>query len=178
MNNSIHLGPDANINQMVRLLQAEAPLGPIEVDKPIVPGISFSFDPDAELSGRLKAADGAVLSFAIEEIKNSGWLALHISMGGFDLASYGVIGFVCKTQAPNAIALRACIRSGTEAGFVDCFFDKHLVGYSEPSTHLDAMDVSIQKTLPAQAPWRDFVLFLPPDRPTDLTLLDLRFFIV
>lgn len=40
------------------------------------------------------------------------------------------------------------------------------------------MDVEGRKNLPTQAPWRDFILFLPPDRPVEATLLDLRFFIV
>jgi len=32
--------------------------------------------------------------------------------------------------------------------------------------------------LPLQADWRDFVLFFPPDKPIEVSLRDLRFFIV
>jgi hypothetical protein len=178
MTNNIRLGPDANANQMLRVLQAENPVGDIICDQPIVPGILFSFDSKATMKGALLEDDAAVLSFRIESLKNSAWLALHVSLGGFDLDGYDIIGFICKSHAPAAISMKACIRSGTEAGFIDCFFDKHVVSYAKPSTHLDALDITTRKALPAQALWRDFVLFLPPDRPVEATLQDLRLFIV
>lgn len=178
MTNNIRLGPDANANQILRVLQAENPTGDIVCDTPITPGVLFSFDPAGTLKGSLLEDADAILSFRIESLKDSHWLALHVSLGGFDLDGFGVIGFICKSDAPSAVAMKTCIRSGTEAGFVDCFFDKQVVSYSQTSTHLDAMDVEGRKNLPAQAPWRDFVLFLPPDRPVEATLRDLRFFIV
>lgn len=178
MTNNIRLGPDANANQILRVLRAENPTGDIQCDTPIAPGVLFSFDPAGTLKGSLQDNEDALLSFRVESLKDSHWLALHVALGGFDLDGFGVIGFICKSTAPSAVAMKTCIRSGTEAGFVDCFFDKQVVSYAQTSTHLDAMDVEGRKNLPTQAPWRDFILFLPPDRPVEATLLDLRFFIV
>jgi len=178
MSNNIHLGPDAEANQIIRVLAAQNPTGGIPCEEPVAPGVQFSFDPNASFKGSLQDAEDAVLSFKVEQIEGSGWFALHVSLGGIDLTPYDVIGFVCKSDAPSALAIKACLRSGSEAGFSDCFFDKHIVAYGKTSTHLDAIDISQRPDLPQQADWRDFVLFFPHDKPLQVTLRDLRFFIV
>jgi len=178
MTNNIQLGPDAEANQLIRILKSQNPTGEIPCEAPIAPGIRFSFDPNAAFQGHLRDDPDAVLSFKIDRIEGSGWLALHIALGSVDLSGHSVIGFVCKSDAASAVAIKTCLRSGGEAGFTDCFFDKHIVAYGETSTHLDVIDISQNPDLPLQAPWRDFVMFFPHDKPIDLTLRDLRFFIV
>ena len=178
MTNNIQLGPDAEANQLIRILKAQNPGGDIPCETPIAPGVRLSFDPAARFRGHLRPEVEGVLSFRVEQIEGSGWFALHVMLGGVDLSDFSVIGFVCKSDAPSALALKTCIRSGNEAGFIDCFFDKHVVAYGETSTHLDVIDLSRNPDLPRQAPWRDFVMFFPNDKPIDLTLRDLRFFIV
>lgn len=178
MTNNIQLGPDAEINQLIRILKAQSPGGGIPCETPISPGVRFSFDPEAQFQGHLRPEVEGLLSFRVEKIEETGWFALHVMLGGADLSDYSVIGFVCKSDAPSSLALKTCIRSGTESGFVDCFFEKHVVAYAETSVHLDVIDLSRKPDFPQQAPWRDFVMFFPNDKPTDLTLRDLRFFIV
>jgi len=178
MSNNIRLGPDAEANQIIRMMSAEQPTGAIPCEEPITLGVRFSYDANAAFQGHLRADENAVLSFKVDQIEGSGWFALHISLGGIDLSPYAVIGFVCKSEAPSAVAFKACIRSGSEAGFSDCFFDKHVVAYGEASTHLDVIDIAQTPALPTQADWRDFVLFFPPDKPIEIILRDLRFFIV
>jgi len=178
MTHNLQLGPDVQINQLIQLLRTEKPTGKIPCEHPIIPGVRFSFDPAARFKGQLQNHPDSLLSFKIDKIEGSDWFALHISLGDIDLSAYDVIGFVCKSDAPNAMIYRACLRSGSEAGFSDCFFDKHIVAHSETSTHLDVIDIAQKSTLPKQAEWRDFILFLPADRPLALNLRDLRFFIV
>ena len=88
-----------------------------------------------------------------------------------------MVGFAARIAAPEILVARACLRSGTEEGFVDCFFDKHLLFRPEEASHVDALPVHHRADLPLRAPWRELILFLPTD-DFRLSLIDLRVFVV
>ena len=101
--------------------------------------------------------------------------SLNIALGEFDQSHRDILGLVCKTQAEDTVTLRACLRSGVEGGFIDAFFGKRVVSYHSTSTHADLIKLEERDDIPPQAPWRELVLFFPPDL-RQLQLIDLRLF--
>lgn len=102
------------------------------------------------------------------------WAGLHIALPRPDLADLTYVGFACRTASPTPLMLRACLRSGLlEGGFVDSFFDKHILTSELPHSHLDMLYLDAQPDLPLVAPWRELVLFLPC-RPFRLSLVHLH----
>lgn len=178
MTDNLRLGPDAEANHRIRLLRAEAPAGDIENGTPLVPGVWLAWPGEGAVAGSLRAGADLALDLDVTAVDGCDWYTLNVSLGGFDLKDSAVLGVVAKGSAARTLALKACVRSGTEDGFVDCFFDKHLILTGEEAVHLDIFETRATAQLPAEAPWRDFVLFLPTDRSFALTLSDLRFFVV
>jgi len=103
------------------------------------------------------------------------WRGLHVALGPLNLDQAALIGFHLKNRAPSAISYRACLRSGLDDGFVDHFFDLDIVAYNAPVAHTDLLRIEEQRRLPRQAPWREFILFLPT-QSFELQLSDLRLF--
>jgi len=105
------------------------------------------------------------------------WLALHLSVGGIDLRDAAVFGVVCKSRAPEATTFQFCLRSPTADGFRDAFLPKHVVSYAQTSTHIDLLKLDSREDVPAQAKWRDLVLFFSTQSAA-IELIDLRVFVV
>ncbi|MEN9063025.1 hypothetical protein [Ponticoccus litoralis] len=89
----------------------------------------------------------------------------------------GTIGFAARIAAPEVFVARAALRSGGPDGFVDCFFDKHLLFRPEEASHVDAIPVHYREPVPAEAAWRELILFLPT-HSFRLSIIDLRLFVV
>lgn len=177
MMDNIALGGDAQANHALALLREEERDGALAEHVHFLPGVELRADPALGLQGEYRAPRGVVLDLKLRPTGQGDWCALHLALPAQDLRGKGVIGFALRGAAPEMRVLRACIRSGTKKGFVDCFFDKHILLRPEDSSHVDAFGVGQRADLPMQAPWRELILFLPP-LACDLSLTDLRLFLV
>ena len=147
------------------------------------PGFCLHAAPELGAGGTWRSPAGRVLELDIttrEGGQNRGnWMALHLRLeGATDLAgdlTGGWIGFACRHAAPEQQMIRPVLRSGTQDGFSDCFFDKHILATPEARNHLDAINMATNRTIPERAPWRELVLFLPK-RALRWHLHDLRLF--
>lgn len=178
MVDSIAIGADGQANHTLSVLRAKSSEGPLTSDVSFLPGLRLNADPALELSGNYRSPEGQLLEFDAATGPNPGdWVALHLDIPVDDLGPLGLIGFAARIAAPEIFVVRACLRSGIQDGFQDCFFDKHLLFRSEEASHLDALPTGQRANLPARAPWRELVLFLPT-RAFQLSLIDLRVFAV
>lgn len=178
MTENIATGPDANLNYALQILRQGQAAGAVSDDTEIQPGISLHADPDLRVGGEWRSPSGRLLELEVTADGSGQWIGLHLDMGPLDLSEVGILGLACRSTAPSIEALNICIRSGrAEGGFIDCFFPKRLLSHPEPSSHLDALQVSTQKNLPVIAPWRQLVLFLPR-HAFRWDLQDLRLFAV
>ena len=179
MTDNLTPGADGQANHVLALMRAETRDGALASDIEFLPGLALHADPALELSGRYNAPEGRVLQLDARTGPNpGGWVGLHLAVPAGDLTGAGVLGFAARIAAPDGICVaRACLRSGTEDGFVDCFFDKHLLMRLDEATHLDALPVHYRDRVPLQAPWRELIFFLPT-QDFRMSLIDLRVFIV
>lgn len=175
---NIALGADGQANHLLALLRSQSGKGSLAGDTEFLPGLFLNADPALELRGQYRSPPGQLLELEVETgPRPGGWVALHLSLPVQDIRNLGVIGFAARGHAPEMTLLRACLRSGTGAGFVDCFFDKHILLRPEEASHIDALPLRHREGLPERAPWRELVLFLPT-RAFQLVLCDLRVFAV
>lgn len=177
MTDSIAIGADGQANQTLELLRKEQRTGELAADAGILPGLGFHADPDLNLSGNWSSEQGRLLDIDASIPKLGGWVGLHLSLPLGTTRPHGIIGFAARIQALEIFVARACLRSGREGGFVDCFFDKHLLFTPEEASHVDALQISQRDTIPEEAPWRDLILFLPTES-FRLSLIDWRVFVV
>lgn len=177
MTDSVALGADGQANHALTVLRQQELSGDLAQNVTFVPGVMMNADPELGLSGTWQSPDNRVLHFdaSIQGLGN--WLGLHISVPIQDTRGKGIIGFAARIQAPDIFIARASLRSGAENGFVDCFFDKHLLFTPDEATHVDALQLHQRDNIPATAPWREIVLFLPTES-FKLDLLNLRVFVV
>lgn len=125
------------------------------------PGLSLHADPALRIGGHWRSPAGRLLELEIACPGTGQWIALHIALNAADLTAAAWIGFACRSAGLNDLMIRPCLRSGTDDGFTDCFFDKHILATAEPQAHVDALHVASHRTIPETAPWRELVLFLP-----------------
>ena len=177
MTDSIALGPDGQVNHALAILRQETREGNLEQDMMFLPGIEWHVDPALELRGHYASLEGRILEIDSQPQAQGGWNALHLSLPAGDLRPYGVCGFALRGSSPEFQVVRACLRSGVESGFEDCFFDKHILVRPEESSHVDALPALSQSRLPLEAPWRELILFFPVV-PFQMSLIDLRVFLV
>jgi hypothetical protein len=177
MAHNIQLGPDAEVNHAVAVLRAAQATGEVTSEAHLVPGVYFALDPERPTAGTMATEEGDALSVRFEIEGKARWLGLHLPLGPIDLSEHHVLGVVCRSQAPQAITTRIAIRSGDGAGFSDCFLPKRMVSFGEDSTHLDVLLLEKAANLPAVAPWRELILFLPT-ASFEITVRDLRVFVV
>lgn len=150
-----------------------APLG----TEPLAPGLFFHRDPEAEMKADWSSPADRLLHLETQVARPGRWLALHLSLPALDLAGSGVLGFALRGTSARPTVLTACLRSGREGGgFQDCFFEKRILSDGNEVDHLAMIRPGTHPELPMQAPWREFVLFLPPDHGIQWTLTDLRLF--
>lgn len=127
----------------------------------LLPGLALHADPALGVGGRWTSPAGRLLELEVTTQGPGTWIGLHVALLAADLTGAAWIGFVCRSAAPAEVMVRPCLRSGTEDGFTDVFFDKHILADPEPRSHVDAIHLPICRTLPETAPWRELVLFLP-----------------
>ncbi|MDK3020807.1 hypothetical protein [Pseudodonghicola flavimaris] len=135
-----------------------------EIDAPrtvFAAGLQLHADPALQLSGQWRSPSGRLLELDLRMSGQGEWIGLHLTLDAPDLAAVGWIGFACRSAAPEELLIRPCLRSGTESGFTDTFFDKHLLSTPEPHNHMDALHPATRRELPETAPWRELILFLP-----------------
>lgn len=178
---SLHLGPDATARHALDMLREDAREGALGQDPQVAPGVALHADPALGMTGTWRSPPGRLLEIEARPARPGSWFGLHVSLGGCDLDRHGIVGFACRTRSSELQILRACLRSGIDArpggAFVDRFFDKHILSQPVEGSHLDALPARGHEALPAQAPWRELILFLPTEG-FDWSLIDLRLFIV
>lgn len=178
MTDNLALGPDGHANHTLTVLRNDSRDGSLSSDLDILPGFSIHADPALELSGNYSSPEGRILDLDTHVGANPGhWLALHLKLPAQDIRNNGVLGFVSRSSAPEILVARACLRSGTQDGFEDCFFDKHILVRPEETVHMDVLSVQYREQIPTQASWRELILFLPT-QSFKLSLIDLRIFLV
>lgn len=178
MVDSITPGADGQANHTLAIWRADRTEGDLASDITFLPGLELHADPALEVSGRYRSPEGRLFEFDLHTgPRPGGWVGLHLSLPVSDLRGAGVLGFAARFAAPDIQVVRACLRSGVEGGFEDCFFDKHLLFRPEEASHVDALQVHQRDRLPGQAPWRELVFFLPT-QAFRLSLIDLRVFVV
>jgi len=177
MTDSIALGVDGQVNHTLAVLRQQTREGALEEQVEFLPGVALLADPALQLGGQYRSLEGRLLELEARPGGEGAWCALHIQMPVHDLRPFGALGFALRSSAPEMQVLRVCLRSGTDDGFVDCLMPKHILVRPEESSHVDALAVTGYPNLPADAPWRELILFLPPKR-FDLSLIDLRVFLV
>ena len=143
----------------------------------LIPGAFFAIDAEGEVLGSCVTGGDTLLRIDYTVGRPPRWLALHMAVGGVDLEKAAVLGVACKSRAPEAATYRLCLRSATSNGFIDAFLPKHVVAFSETSTHIDFLKLEGHEDVPAKAEWRELILFFQPSSAA-FELLDLRIFIV
>lgn len=140
-------------------------------------GLSLRADPELNVGGQYHSPSGRLLELDVTCAGPGKWLALHISLGVTELTDCAWVGLTCRQAATAEQLIRPCLRSGTDTGFVDCFFDKHMLAVPEPRNHVDVLHIETRPDLPETALWRELVLFLPT-RDFRWDMHDLRLFII
>ncbi len=177
MPDNLSLGAEAQVNHIIALMQKEKTKGAIHDGAQIFPDAFFGVDPEGKVKGQFETGDGCALKLSYRVIEPVRWVGLHLRAGHFSLDDKSIVGVICKSQADHAITSRLCLRSGFEGGFEDSFLPKHLVSYSEASTHIDLIQIEKSGYLSKQALWRELLFFLPCT-DTDINIQELKFFIV
>ena len=160
-------------------LREEAVSEPRPLDLPgteMAPGVWLYTDPEADLSGEWASPRGRLCEIGITLARPGRWLGLHVALPPFEADAVTWLGFALRVHAARALALRPCLRSGTEEGFVDTFFDRHALARTAETDHQAFLAPDRHPDLPATAPWRELILFLPSGESLSLALHDLRIF--
>ncbi|WP_370162392.1 hypothetical protein [Limimaricola soesokkakensis] len=166
----------ATAQDALKTLRCARISGDIVPEVEVAPGLRFVADPAAGMRGRFSSPEKRLLEIHVTHEKPARWLGLHLHLGIGNLSSLGVIGLATRIAAPHALSVAPCIRSGTEEGFVDCFFNKQVAALPRPLLHVDALETDGRHVgLPETAPWRELVLFLPTN-DFRIDLHDLRVF--
>ena len=150
--------------------------GRIDGDTEFRPGLFLNADPALQLSGQWRSPPGRLLELDVQTEGTGAWVVLHLVLNAPNLSDYSWVGFACRSAAPETLMIRPCLRSGTEDGFTDCFFDKHILTVSEARNHVDALHLETSRCIPRTASWRELVLFLPRQN-VRWDLHDLRVFL-
>lgn len=176
MTDNLDFGPDAQVNHAIAMLRGGAQTARIVDGLRLSPDVFLAVDPQGRIEGTSVTGGGSVLRLSYRVAERPRWLALHLGLGGLDLADHAVLGLVCKSCAPLATTIHPCLRSGGEGGFVDAPLPKHVVAHSDISTHVDLLRLDDAR-VPGQAPWRELILFFQTSS-AEIDIRDLRVFIV
>ncbi|MBK0329311.1 hypothetical protein I5535_18710 [Rhodobacteraceae bacterium F11138] len=126
------------------------------------PGLALLADPALGIRGSWRSPAGRLLELEIATAGHGDWMALHLTLDPPDLTALTYLGFACTGVAPAPHVIRPCLRSGEpDGGFVDTFFDRHILTRTDPVAHVDALHLQTRRRVPQTAPWRELVLFLP-----------------
>ena len=174
---SVAMGPDGQANHLLGLMRSQRNSGSLKSYTEFLPGLFLNSDPALELRGKFKSPADQLLELTLKPHGNGNWCGLHLALGPMRLDNLGIFGFALRGHAREMTMLRACLRSGTDEGFVDCFFDKHVLLRAEEASHIDALSLNQNTDIPEHANWRELVIFLPT-QACQLMLADLRVFAV
>ena len=171
--------PDpALLNAPLRALTAAPAAGGGLGDALPVAGLRLMADPAADMAVRWSSPRGRLIEIASTVTVPGQWFTLRLTLDLPDLRGLAGLGFWLRSAAAPALTMQACLRSGTAGGHVDCLFERHVLSHAAQSDHHALMLADCTPDLPPRAPWREFLLFLPPARPVTLALHDLRLFTV
>ena len=176
-NNSLRTGADGEANSKVGLLRSKRKSGALSEQVVLLPGLVFEADPKLGIGGTYSSPENRLIEIDAKMAAAGDFTVLHINLSAKDISGQGVVGFALQGTAPEYVSIAACLRSGTDDGFVDCFFDKHILLQPDPSVHVDAMSLQHRVGIPTTAPWRQIVFFLPTE-DFRLSIHDLRLFLV
>lgn len=174
---NIVLGADGRANQAISTLRIANTMGDLIHDVTIAPGLTLHIAPELEVSGKWRSEEAVVLDLDAVLSGQDGWVGLHLALPFESTLSYGMLGFAARTKARTMTEVRVCLRSGTESGFEDHFFEKPLLFSPQETTHLDVIELNSIVPVPQRAHWRELILFLPT-QSFSLRLIDLRIFLV
>lgn len=133
-------------------------------------------DPEAVFSGSWSSPRGRLCEIDVALDRPGRWLGLHVALPPVEADALAWLGFACRIHAARPLALRPCLRSGTEEGFVDTFFDRHVLARTAETDHQGLLAPERHPDLPATAAWRELILFLPSGENLSLALHALRIF--
>nr|WP_169618096.1 hypothetical protein [Ruegeria sp. PR1b] len=160
---NLDFGLTAEVNHTLAVLRAMSFEGRLEADQRFVPGMYLSMDPAGDSKATLSSRPGALMDLAVTTRRAGGWLSLNMELGAFDLSRHSVLGVMCKSAAPQTLTFKVCLRSGVGDGFVDAFFQKRVISYEKESVHADLIKLAERDDVPPEAPWRELILFFPPE---------------
>lgn len=175
MEHNLDFGAEAQANHALAVLRAQSFDRKVASGEQFSPGVFVLLDEESDTSVHATSQPGTLLDLSFKTRRPSRWLSLNIQMGECDLTGRDIAGFMCKVTSEATMTFRVCVRSGHDGGFQDAFFGKRVISYSAPSTHADLMKLAERDDVPAQAPWRELMLFLPPD-VQQISLKDLALF--
>lgn len=166
--------PDATLNRRLAAWRSAARSGALSDTVALTADLTLRADPKLKMHGRYLSPKGALLTLEARMQGKGAWLGLHLSLPTEACALPGqTLGYAARFQSQDTNILRASLRSGQGEGFVDHFFVKHILTRPDDATIYDAVRFGSHRTLPAAAPWRELVFFLPLTS-FQLSLLDLR----
>lgn len=140
----------------------------------LAPGVWLHGDPEARFEGTWASPAGRLCEITLDVQTGGRWLALHLTLPPLEADGLRWISLVMRVHAARPVALRPCLRSGTEDGFVDTFWDRHLLATPAERDHQALLTLAHHPDLPLQAPWRELVLFLPSAEDVSFALHDMR----
>ena len=180
MTEPLPLEPDARMRPLLDEIRRQDHHGAIRSgDNPVGHDAFLSLDPEAGITGRFASRPGQIIEIQMQPAfgVQPRWQGLHLPLGAVDLTDAAAFGLIARSVAPLSMTTRICLRSGVKANIVDVFLPRLMVSYDQPSLHHDLIEPTAMPDLPQQADWRDLILFFRPG-PVNLTLLDLRLFLV
>lgn len=140
----------------------------------IVSGFWLHSDPAAKITGSVQSPRGRICELAIQPKAVGKWLGLHIALDEFEPLSITWIILTIRGHASRPIALRPCLRSVSNDGFVDSFFPQHvLLGPAQSDAAL-LFAPEFFPDLPRNAETRELILFLPSGEEINISIHELR----
>lgn len=178
MPHNARLPDPALLNAPLTALTALNGAGGMLADALPVPGLHLSVDPQAQTQISWSSPAGRLIDLTSTVTKPGRWCALRLTLDLPDLGGIAGLGLWLRSAADTALVTRACLRSGTDDGHVDCYFEREILSHAATSDHHAVMMMDRTPDLPIKAPWREFLLLLPPYRSANLALHALRLFTV
>ena len=146
------------------------------LDQPLGTGLRLHADAPDTMTAQLDSPAGRLLDLRTTVDVAGNWLALRVTLAGFDLRAIAGIGFWMRSAADTPTLTRACLRIGTDDGHDDLMFDQTILSDPSQSDHHALLVCDRHPTLDRTPPWAEFILFLPPAQDLHFSLIDLRLF--
>lgn len=177
MANNLDLSPDGQLAYSLTALRGLDFTGQAENRRHVVPGVSFSLDPDSTNRVDVESRPGELMTMRLGVVQPGRWLTLNMGLGGADYSACKIVGFAARVDAPVTTTCKVCVRSGVEGGHRDVFFPKAMVCYPTTSLHLDVLELEANPDIPPRAPWRELVIFFEI-ASIEINLRDFRLIVI